>query len=600
MPNAFDASNPPFDRLLPQEIDLLRAALDIQYFQPQEIIIAPGSLAESLYVVIKGSVEEHAAGEVEALLGPRDTFDSRALVQGNNTQAFIAREETLCYLIPRALVLALVQKNPRFGSFFYLDISRKLDAVAREEDESRFGTLMRARVKDLLIRPASFINADDSIDTAAHRMSGSGFNTLFVRDETRVGIITGMNLSKAVVLERVPIDAPVRALTHFEVVSLNLDDFVYSALILMTKHNKRRIAVHDGNAFVGVIEDIDVLSFLAGNSQLVAERIDRATDTAELAIAAAGISDQIRILRRQGLKVEVLAEIVSDLNRRLFAKLFEILTPPPLRQKMCLIVMGSEGRGEQTFRTDQDNGLILAEPIDETVLNQFRTAFGDALRLFGFPPCPGNVMVSNPLWSRTLTDYVADFRKWVALPDTDSFMNVAIFYDADAVAGETALLHQAKAALVDAVHGEDAYLSHFARAVEAFPTPIGFFNNLIIAEGEGNAVDLKKGGLFPTIHGVRALALEKGITETGTDQRINKLVELGVLKSDFGRELTQAFRFLMALRLDSQLSAAAGSSGTLTKPGGLSAMERDLLRDAFKVVKQFREILRFHFKLGMF
>ena len=27
------------------------------------------------------------------------------------------------------------------------------------------------------------------------------------------------------------------------------------------------------------------------------------------------------------------------------------------------MLMGSEGRGEQTVRTDQDNGLILAAPV---------------------------------------------------------------------------------------------------------------------------------------------------------------------------------------------------------------------------------------------
>jgi CBS domain-containing protein len=600
MPNAFDASNPPFDRLTPAEVAALRAAVDIQYFRPGDTIVASGAIAEALYVVIKGAAEERSSEAIEALLGPGDSFDSRALVQGNNPRAFVAREETLCYVVPRDFVLSLIQKNPRFGAFFYLDISRKLDAVARDEDASRFSPLMRARVRELFIHPASFIDAGDSIETAGHRMREINSNALFVRDGERVGIITGMNLSKAVVLTRMPIDAPVGAVTHYDVVSLGPDDFVYSALILMTKHNKRRIAVRDGGAFIGVLEDIDVLSFLAGNSQLVAERIERAVGMSELAVAAAGIGEQVRMLRRQGLKVEVIAEIVSDLNRRVLARLFEIVAPAALRDKACLVVMGSEGRGEQTVRTDQDNGLILAEPVDEAVLNEFRTAFSEALRAFGFPPCPGNVMVGNRLWSRPLAEYVADFRKWVALPDPAAHLNVAIFYDADSVAGQRALLVQAKAALIDAVRGESAYLAHFARAVDAFPTPIGFFNNIITAEGDGDAVDLKKGGLFPIVHGVRSLALELGLMETRTDQRIARLGELGVLKSDFGRQLTEAFRFLMALRLDTQLSAAPGNSSSLMKPGALSTMERDLLRDALHVVKQFREIVRHRFKLGMF
>ena len=67
------------------------------------------------------------------------------------------------------------------------------------------------------------------------------------------------------------------------------------------------------------------------------------------------------MLRRQGVKVEVVCEIVSDLNRHLFAKLFALTASPAIRDDGCLIVMGSEGRGEQTVRTDQDNGLILSD-----------------------------------------------------------------------------------------------------------------------------------------------------------------------------------------------------------------------------------------------
>ena len=209
-------------------------------------------------------------------------------------------------------------------------------------------------------------------------------------------------------------------------------------------------------------------------------------------------------------------------------------------------------------------------------------------------------MVRNPVWSKPLSDYLADFRRWVALPDETAHMNVAIFYDARAVAGDAQLLTTAKAALIDLIRGEQAYLAHFARAVDAFATPIGLFNNLVTSEGKGDALDLKKGGIFPIVHGVRSLAIEHGLLETATDKRIARLCDIGVLQADFARELSQTFRFLLTLRLDGQLAASAGTSGTLVRPSLLSSMERDLLRDAFLVVKQFRGIIRHHFNLGMF
>lgn len=598
MAQSFDASNAPFDRLTPGEVEAVRAALDIGYFRPGETIIAQGGAAENLYVVIKGCVEERDGEELVALRGPGDSFDSRALVQGGGSHAFVAREETLCNLLPREATLRLINNNDRFAAFFYREISRKLDAATRAQEAARFGPLLNARVRDLSMRPAAFVDASDSIEAASRKMHDIDADTIFVRDGTRVGILTGMTLARAAILDRQPIESSVGGAARYEIVSVAPDDFVSVALLKMTKHNKRRVAVVEDGVYVGIVEDVDLLSFLTGNSQLLAARIDRAASVADLASAACRIEDQTRMLRRQGVKIEVVSEIVSDLNRGLFAKLFALTAPPSIRDQGCLIVMGSEGRGEQTVRTDQDNGLILAAPAPEEELQAFRTAFSGALERFGFPPCPGNVMVVNPVWSKTLEDYRADFRRWLAMPDENAHMNVAIFYDAEAVAGDAELLARAKLELIEAVSGERAYLAHFARAADAFPTPIGLFNNLVTSKDDGDAVDLKKGGIFPIVHGVRSLAIERRLLETGTAARIAKLAELGALTHEFARELTQALRYLMTLRLDAQLAEAA--AGSLVRPGELSTMERDLLRDAFQIVKQLKEIVRRHFNLGMF
>jgi CBS domain-containing protein len=600
MPKAFDLNNPPFDRLTPNEAETLRASLDIAYFRPNEAIIAQDVLANAFYVVIKGTVEERDEAGLLALLGPKDSFDSRALVYGQGGHAFFAREETLCYVIPKTVTLKLIQTNSRFAAFFYREISQKLDELARDEEARRYGSLMYAKVAELYLHPPAFVAANDTIETAGHMMREVNSNALFVRDGERIGIITGMSLSKAVVLRRQSIQMWVRDLTNFDIVSVRLDDFVSSALLLMTKCNKRRLAVRDDERFVGILEEIDLLGFLAGSAQIVAGRIDRASSQEDLVVASREIEAQTRVLRRQGVKVEVIEEIVSDLNRRLLSRLFEMVAPAELRTTSCLIVMGSEGRGEQTMRTDQDNGIILAGPVEGETLDAFRREFSGALESFGFPPCPGNVMVRNPAWSKPLSEYLADFRRWIALPDETAHMNVAIIYDAQAVAGNAQLLDKAKTALVDLIRGEQAFLAHFARAIDAFDTPIGLFNNLVTSEGAGDALDLKKGGIFPIVHGVRSMAIAHGILERSTDKRIARLRDLGLLKTEFTNDLSQAFRFLLMLRLDGQLAAAAGASGTLVRPAQLSSMERQLLRDALHVVKEFRDIVRHHFKLGTF
>ena len=324
MAQPFDAGAAPFNRLSPEEVGIVRNALDIGYFRPGETIVARDSAPESLFIVIKGCVEERDGDDVVALRGPGDTFDSRALVQGGGSNAFVAREETLLNLLPRDLTLKLINQNARFASFFYLDIARKLEAVSREEEAARFAPLMDARVADLSLRVAAFIDATDSIQRAGAKMRELNAYALFVRDGERTGVLTRSDLVNAAIVNRQPIDTPVGPLVNHRVVSVAPDDFVSTALLRMTKHNKRRVAVMEDGEFVGVLEDIDLLSFLAGNSQLVAQQVDRASSVADLAQAAQKIEPQIRMLRRQGVKIEAVCEIVSDLNQRLHAKLFSL------------------------------------------------------------------------------------------------------------------------------------------------------------------------------------------------------------------------------------------------------------------------------------
>ena len=149
MPQRFDIQNPPFDRLTHDEINELRAVLDIGYFPPGKVIVERDSAPGHLHVIIKGSVEEHDNQDVDAVLGPKDSFDARALVHGAAGSRFIAAEETLCYLVPRHVILGLIRRNSGFAAFFYSEVSRKLDSHASRQEVEGVESIMRARVQDV-------------------------------------------------------------------------------------------------------------------------------------------------------------------------------------------------------------------------------------------------------------------------------------------------------------------------------------------------------------------------------------------------------------------------------------------------------------------
>jgi CBS domain-containing protein len=601
----FDITNPPFDRLTHLETEELRARLDIGYFSPKEVIVGHGRSSDWLHVVIKGAVEARDGSTVQTVLGPMDSFDSRAVVHGAAGEDYVAAEETLCHLIPRHVILDLIYRNPAFAAFFYADVSRKLDAFAQQRKAEGVESVLRARVRDAQYRNAVLIDGEVTVEQAGHCMKDNNINSLFVRDEERIGVVTGMNLSKAVVLRRLPLETPVREACQFDVVSVDLDDFVFEALLLMTKHDKRRLAIRSNSQYVGFLEDIDILGLFAGNSQLIPGRIERARGIDDLAGAARDIQAQVERLYRQGLKIEIIAEMTSDLNRRLLTQLFGMTAPPSIREAGCLLLMGSEGRGEQTVRTDQDNAILLARDVPAAELAQFREAFSGALDRFGFPPCPGDVMVRNPIWSQPLDGFIRQLKAWVLRGDAEAAMNIAIFVDAVAVAGSADSLTRAKEALFDLMRGEAVLLARFASLVETFATPsLGVLNTIMSSVGAGpDGIDIKKAGTFPIVHGVRTLAIEKGLLATPTAVRIEALVEAGSLEPAFGRDLTSALHAFMDFRLRTQLQALhtrTMQNESVVRLGEITTVERDILRDALRIVRQFREIIRSRYNLGAF
>ncbi len=601
----FDALNPPFDRLTHVETEALRTAVDIGYYAPGSVIVERGESSDFLHVIIKGSVAERNGEQTEALLGPKDTFDSEAAVHGSASASFVAAEETLCYLLPRALILELVQKNQAFAAFFYTELSRRLDAFASHRNPSGLESVLRLRVKEARCSEAVFIDGASTIEQTGHAMSEHNTDTLFVTDAGRTGIITGMNLAKAVILQRMPLETPVRDVCHFEIASVSSDDFLFDALIAMTRHKKRHIAVRTEGSYAGVLEDIDILALFAGNSQLIPGRIDRAKTVSDLTVCATDIQAQVQRLHEQGVKVEVIAEITSDLNRNLMSKIFELTAPTSIKIEGCLMVMGSEGRCEQTVRTDQDNGLLLGDEVPEEDLAEFRETFTESLKACGFPSCPGNVMVRNPVWSQPVQSFLKTLKTWILTPGGDSEMNLGIFCDAVAIAGRTELLRGAKSAFMEMMRGESAHLAHFANLIDLFASSdIGRFGTLMVSVGaRSDAIDIKKTGTFPIVHGIRTLAIEQGVMDTPTLARIKALTATRIFDKDFAENLISALHVFMELRLRSQLKARRLGNlaeESIVRMNEMTSADRDILRNAIRVVREFREIVRHRFNLGYF
>jgi CBS domain-containing protein len=603
MPKAFDFSNPPFDRLAGAELERFKASLDLAFLRRGETVIRAGDVPASFYIIIKGAVREVDGSDVVALHGSNDCFDVSLLVERRCRHDFVVEEEAICYLLPVDELLDLTANNKAFAEFFYRDLSLKLEALAaRKSAAQALQPVTMARVREAYIHPPVYLDSTASIFEAAQLMKAAKATSLLVRHGTQVGIATGYDLRDVAILQRMPLETPLGLAASYDLIGIEAEDALVEALLRMARHGVRRLVVYDRGEIAGVLEQVDLLSFLSSQSHIMAVQIERASTIDDLARASAQLPMLVEVLHRQGTKMSYVTRLVAELSRKLMARLFAMLAPAELQANACLFVMGSEGRADQVLRTDQDNGLILRDGYASAELERVRLELTEALIGLGYPRCPGEVMVSNPTWSKPLAGFRDDLRRWVMEPDEAALMNVAIFIDAAPVAGDEALLADARRHLFELTRADAAFCRRFARAIESFSVPLGIFSSIIVGQGENrDALDIKKGGIFPIVHGVRALALEREIWETNTTLRIRRLEEHAVFDHAFAVDLIEAYNFLLGLRLEARLTKLKLEQppDNLIRPADLNKFERDLLKDSLAIANRFRDLVRYHFQLEL-
>ena len=607
MPGAFNFSASPFDCLMLQEQHLVRDSVDVAYFPKGDTILALGAQPTHLFVIIKGFVQQFDGNEVITTYGPDDCFDGRGLMAGKVSSKFVAAEEVVAYQLAKQAVSDLIAANATFGALLFSDLSNKLSALSERQNRHELQSLTMARVDAAFVHPPHFVDADTSILDVVKKFQALRIGAVLVRDARAdppaLGIFTTTGLQKAI-LHGTPLDQlPVRELANFSLVKVRPSDLVGDALASLIKHKVHRVLVAEGEEIHGILEALDLFGFLSNQSYQINEQIIVAQDIASLKVAAGQITRLITLLHRSGTKVNMIARLVQELNLRLFERTWQLIAPVDLLANSCLFVMGSEGRGEQLLKTDQDNGLVLRDGYECSVdLAQVCQEFSAALTDFGYPQCPGNIMVSNPHWRQSVSAFSQMVRLWSVTASPDSLMELAIFLDAHAVCGDTALLESVRASVFDLTAGNDAMLARFAAAINFFGSSQGWWNRLLaLGDKEGEQLDLKKIGTFPLVHGIRSLALAHRLTVVSTAGRIEALTAAGKLPEKLATDLIDSLHFFMGLKLKvglQELDTGHPVSGGIQMEK-LSSLDRDLLKDTLGVVKLFKVLLnqRFHLEV---
>lgn len=596
-----DLDSPPFDLLDAGQKQRLAASVDLAYHAAGSRIIEAGAASAHVQVILKGAVQAFDGRGADSTrfadYGPGDLFGAFAVIAGRARHRYEAIQDTVCFLIPADAFNALLADNPRFAAYFHEALSVKRKLLAEQQQPGELGRLMLTRVGEAQLAPVHEVPATTGIADAAAMLREQRVDCLLVAGDEGPGIVTRTDLLDALALRGLPRDFPVGPLASRPLLSVRADAVLFQALVSMTEHHVERMVVLDAEGrALGTLGMAEVLAHYASSSHLISLRLARAETVEDIAEAAAGMTDLVRQLHAQGAKMSYLMEMVSALNSRILARVFALCVPAEHHDRLCLLVLGSEGRREQILKTDQDNALVLADGFGWDGLPAAMEAFSAALARIGYPPCPGKVMVDNPHWRLTASQWRERIGQWARVADGQTALDLAITLDARPVAGNAALFDSLRPA-VQALGQDSIGLKFLAEATLSKGNPLTWLGH--VRESGGRA-DLKRGGVFPLVHGLRVLALKHGIAHRNSFDRCAALVAAGGLSPELGRDVPQALAVLMRLRLGQQLADldAGLPASNSVDVAGLRRLDRELLRDALRVVNAFKEHVADVFHLG--
>jgi len=605
MPDKFNMQSPPFDRLTNEQQRQLKASLDVAYFRANSALLNIGQPVQHLHVLIKGTVEERSQNgkEIYAHYANDDMFDVRAMFEQQTKHQYVALEDTLSYLIPKQLFLELYNENGQFAAYFDNNLAKRQELIEAAHQQKNIAEFILTKVDSSIYSPPMIITPDSSLQSVTQEMKDKGVDAALVHlDSTDIrlvdshhhpyAIVTRTNLLHAVMLEGFPLQTPVGKIATFPVMHVDDGDFLFNAMVMMTRSRIKRVMVCDGHDAVGMLDMTQILSTFSTHSHVLTLAIARASSVEELALASNKQRELIESLLSRGVRTRFVMELISAVNEQIIEKAFSLVVPPALHDHCCFIVLGSEGRGEQILKTDQDNALIIKDGLEWHQCERVMETLTHTLLQLGYPLCPGKVMVNNPKWVKSQSQWKQTLSSWVKAANPEQVMDIAIMADAHAIAGNKALLKPIKQHLSQLMAGQELILTEFTRPAMSFSVPLTLFGNVKDSKA---GLDIKQGGIFPIVHGIRALSLENRVEVNNTFDRITTLVQRRVLEKETGDNLAEALKQFFKLRLAQQLSNQHNNNNINLKQ--LDRTERDLLRHSLHVVKKFKQFLGYHYQI---
>jgi len=615
---------PPFEFLDEEELQAVAIKTSMEYYQRGiHILLQDGSPSEFLYIIKKGGVKVYRKINGEDIVvdyrSEGETFGFLSLMSGDKSRAnVVALDDTICYLIPKDTILNLINHHVKVRDFFvksfmniYLDKGYKEEQSKKLLSVTTDKILFTTTIEEIASKNVIHVPETISINEAAKIMCEKNISSLIITSYQNipVGIITDKDLRKKVVATGRNVTEPVKNIMSSPIIKIDAKDYCFEAILRMLKYNIHHLLVIKDGQIKGVVTNHDIMLLQGVSPLTIVREIEIQQSTDGVINASKQVNNIIGNLLQQGAKASNITKIITEINDKIVRKIIQLaereLGPPPV--SYCWIALGAEGRKEQTFKTDQDNALIYSDtsPGQQESIQKYFLDFAsfvkENLLKCGFPPCPGDIMASNPRWCQPLKVWKKLFSQWVYTPKGDSLMFSNIFFDFRGIYGDLSLEESLRDYLLNLVKDQKIFLGYLANLAVKNRPPLGFFKTFVVEKGgeHKDKLNLKIKGIAPLVDIVRLFSLEKGVRETSTLERIESLKTKHGIVKDLGEELIYAFEFLMLLRIKHQYSQIIKGQipHNFINPENLSNLEKKMLKESFHLISKLQDILIERYKI---
>jgi CBS domain-containing protein len=605
----------PFSEMAPAHVEQFIAAAAQDYFGPGEVVLEPASgPVTALHCIRRGSVTGRSglaetAGPFE--YGAGELFPVGALLAHRAvTATYTANEDTFCLLLPADAVQRLAGCSPPFADFLNRRVMHFLE-LSRRALQSTFASQtlaqqsLEARLSSLPPKQTLTFRDTATLAEALTSMHARRVGSVMVVDEAHapLGILTRHDVLGRITLPQRALGTPISEVMSTPVHSLTVEHTLQDAALLMSRHGVRHLPVTEHGRLVNIVSERDLFALQRLSIKQLSTQIRSAPDVDTLRHLAGELRRFAGHLLGQGVMARQLTALISHLNDLLTERLLQLAAARHGLDlaKACWLSFGSEGRGEQTVATDQDNGLIFVSDDPHTDRPRWlllAREVNESLDACGYPLCPGQVMASNPDCCLTAGEWSLRFSRWIEQGAPEDLLNASIYFDLRPLAGQAALAQPLQALLLRQAAATPRFLKQMADNVLRRRPALNWRGALDTQDRDGHAMlDLKMQGTAVFVDAARLYALAHGVPALGTRARLAAAAPLMQVEAQESEAWIAGFEFLQMLRLQVQIGsggvdadAGAGASNpNLIDTSALNQIDRHMLKETMRIARRLQQ-----------